>query len=140
MDLANPTVSDGKFKAMLWVHKANHNQFNSVWASESAPGAAMPRPSQEQIARVHLGALAQAVLLDRREYFAVLRDHAVATAWDPAGTELVSQYQGPRRIFFQHNQEGLAAPEVSHPVQGSVAAFDRRQTGVVYTGDLQFTH
>src|SRR5262249_9614982 len=61
VDLANPTVSDGKFKAMLWVHKANHNQFNSVWAAESAPGAAMPRPSQERIAKVHLGALAFAV-------------------------------------------------------------------------------
>jgi len=121
VDLTNPTVSDGKFKAMLWVHKANHNQFNSIWASESAPGAAMPRPSQEQIARVHLGALAQVVLLDRREYFAVLRDHAVATAWDPVGTEIVSQYQNPERIFVQHNQEGLAAPVVSLPVQGSVA-------------------
>ena len=115
MDLANPTVSDSKFKAMLWVHKANHNQFNSIWASETAPGVAMPRPSQEQIARVHLGALAQAVLLDRREYFVVLRDHAVATAWDPVGTELVSQYQGPERIFVQHNQEGLAPPVVSLP-------------------------
>src|SRR5215472_6692151 len=122
VDLANPTVSDGKFKAMLWVHKANHNQFNSVWAAESAPGAAMPRPNQERIARVHLGALALAVLLDRREYFAVLRDHAVASAWDPAGTELVSQYQDPQRIFVQHNQEGLAAPLVSLPVQGTVAA------------------
>jgi hypothetical protein len=122
VDLSNPTVSDGKFKAMLWVHKANHNQFNSVWASESAPGAAMPRPNQEQIAKVHLGALAQAVLLDRGEYFAVLRDHAVATAWDSAGTEFVSQYQNPERIFVQHNQEGLAAPVVSLPVEGSVAA------------------
>jgi len=122
VDLSNPTVSDGKFKAMLWVHKANHNQFNSVWASESAPGAAMPRPNQEQIARVHLGTLAQAVLLDRREYFAVLRDHAVATAWDPAGIEFVSQYQNSERIFVQHNQEGLAAPVVSLPVEGSVAA------------------
>jgi hypothetical protein len=122
VDLTNPTVSDGKFKAMLWVHKANHNQFNSIWASESAPGAAMPRPSQEQIARVHLGALAQAVLLDRREYFAVLRDHAVATAWDPSGTELVSQFQNPERIFVQHNQEGLGVPVVSLPVQGNVAA------------------
>src|SRR5215472_5646695 len=122
VDLANPTVSDGKFKAMLWVHKANHNQFNSIWASETAPGVAMARPSQEQIARVHLGALALAVLLNRREYFAVVRDHAVATAWDPAGTDLVSQYQDPERIFVQHNQEGLAAPVVSLPVQGTVAA------------------
>lgn len=122
VDLANPTVSDGKFKAMLWVHKANHNQFNSVWAPETPPGVAMPRPNQEQIARVHLGALALAVLLDRREYFAVLRDHAVATAWDPAGTELVSQYQDPQRVFVQHNQEGLGPPVVSLPVQGTVAA------------------
>ena len=75
VDLANPTVSDGKFKAMLWVHKANHNQFNSIWASETAPGVAMPRASQEEIAKVHIGALAQAVLLDRAEYLDVLRDH-----------------------------------------------------------------
>src|SRR5262245_21700371 len=74
VDLANTTVSDGKFKAMLWVHKANHNQFNSIWASETAPGVAMPRASQDEIAKVHLGALAQAVLLDRAEYLDVLRD------------------------------------------------------------------
>ena len=51
VDLANPTVSDGKFKAMLWVHKANHNQFNSIWASETAPGVAMPRASQKRLQR-----------------------------------------------------------------------------------------
>src|SRR5215813_1887773 len=122
VDLANPTVSDGKFKAMLWVHKANHNQFNSIWASETPPGVAMPRPSQEQIAKVHLGALAQAVLLDRAEYMDVLRDHGAAVSWDPAGTEFVSQYQDPARIFIQHNQEGIAPPVISLPVQGTVAA------------------
>jgi len=131
VDLANPTVSDGKFKAMLWVHKANHNQFNSIWASETAPGVAMPRASQEEIAKVHLGALAQAVLLDRAEYLDVLRDHGAAVAWDPAGTEFVSQYQDPERLFVQHNQEGLAAPVVSLPVQGTVAA-----DGVVATRQL----
>lgn len=122
VDLANPTVSDGKFKAMLWVHKANHNQFNSVWAPETPPGVAMPRPDQEQIAMVHIGAVAQAVLLDRKDYFAVLHDHAAAGPWEPPGTELVSQYQDARRIFVQHNQEGLTPPVVSLPVQGTVAA------------------
>jgi hypothetical protein len=122
VDLANPTVSDGKFKAMLWVHKANHNQFNSVWAPETPPGVAMPRPDQEQIAMVHIGAVAQAVLLDRKDYFAVLHDHAAAGPWEPPGTELVSQYQDARRIFVQHNQEALAPPVVSLPVQGTVAA------------------
>ncbi|HEU4934259.1 MAG TPA: hypothetical protein VFT48_19375 [Pyrinomonadaceae bacterium] len=128
VDLANPTVSDGKFKSMLWVYRANHNQFNSVWAPEVA---AMPRASQEQIAKVHLGALAQAVLLDRPEYLEVLRDHGAAVAWEPAGTDLVSQYQDPTRIFVQHNQEGLGAPVVSLPVQGTVAA-----DGVVATRAL----
>ena len=122
MDLANPTVSDGKFKAVLWVHKANHNQFNSIWAPETPPGVAMPRPDQEQIAMVHIGAVAQAVLLDRKAYFAVLHDHAAAGQWDPPGTELVSQYQDAERIFVQHNQESLLAPVVSLPVQGTVAA------------------
>jgi hypothetical protein len=122
VDLTNPTVSDGKLKALLWVIAANHNQFNSVWASETPPATTMPRVDQEQVAKVHLGALAQALLLDRSRYLRVLRDHAAAAAWAPVGADFVSQYQNPRRLFVQHNQEGLAAPEISAPVQGTVTA------------------
>jgi hypothetical protein len=121
VDLANATVSDGKFKAMLWVHKANHNCFNSVWAPDASPPVTMTRASQEQVAKVHLGALAQAVLLDRAEYMDVLRDHGAAVLWDPPGTDFVSQYLDPERILVQHNQEGVGAPVVSLPVQGTVA-------------------
>jgi len=122
VDLANPTVSDGKSKALLWVYGANHNQFNSVWPSETPPATTMPRVDQEQVAKVHLGALAQLLLLDHSEYLEVLRDYRVATPWVPSGTEFVSQYQDPERIFLQHNQESLAAPQVSLPVLGTVAA------------------
>lgn len=120
VDLANPTVSDGKLKALLWVYRANHNQFNSVWATETPPAITLPRHEQEQIARVYLGALASALLLDRHEHLDVLRDHASAAPWLPARIELVSQYQDPSRLFVQHEQEGLGPPEVSLPVQGSV--------------------
>ena len=82
----------------------------------------MPRASQEEVAKIHLGSLAQAVLLDRIEYFDVLRDHRAAEAWEPAGVDLVSQHQDGERVFIQHNQEGIAAPVVSLPVQGIVAA------------------
>ena len=122
VDLANPTVSDGAPKALLWVYGANHNQFNSIWSSETPPATTLPRADQEQVARVFIGALAQALLLDRAEYLDVLRDHAVAASWMPAGTNLVSQYQDPDRVFLQHEQEGVAAPQVSLPIQGSVAA------------------
>lgn len=135
VDLTNPTVSDGKLKALLWVIGANHNQFNSVWASETAPAITMPRPDQEQVAKVHLGALAQALLLRRRRYLGVLRDHGLANAWVPAGTDLVSQYQDPDRVFFVHNQEGLGAPQISAPVQGTATAVgvlaDRRLVDLV---------
>jgi hypothetical protein len=122
VDLANPTVSDGRFKALLWVYRANHNQFNTTWPSETPPATTLPRAEQEQIARVHLGALAAALLQDRAGHRDVLRDHAVASAWVPARTLCVSQYQDPDRVFLQHNQEGLAPPQVSSPVQGTVTA------------------
>ena len=122
VDLANPTVSDGKLKALLWVYGANHNQFNSIWPSETPPAFAMPRASQEQIAKVHFGALTQALLLNRSEYLDVLQDHEAAVEWVPAGSDFISQYQDPERVFVQHNQESLLAPEVSSPVQGTVAA------------------
>lgn len=122
IDPANPTVSDGKRKALLWVYRANHNFFNSVWATESAPAVTMPRASQEQVARVFFGTLAQALLLNRPEYLEVLKDHSVAEAWMPLAIDLVSQYQDSERIFIQHNQESLAAPQVSAPVQGTAVA------------------
>ena len=122
VDQANPTVSDGRLKALLWVFGANHNQFNSAWPTETPPATTMPRADQEQVAKVHLGALAQAMLLDRAEYLEVLRDHATAVAWVPAGADFVSQYQDPERVFLQHEQESLAAPQVSLPIQGTVAA------------------
>jgi hypothetical protein len=122
VDLANPTVSDGKFKALLWVLGANHNQFNSAWPSETPPGFAMSRLDQEQIAKVHLGALAAALLLDRDAYFDVIRDHSAAARWEPPGAGFVSQFQDPRRVFVQHEQESTSFPEISSPVHGSVAA------------------
>jgi hypothetical protein len=143
VDLANPTVSDGKLKALLWVYGANHNQFNSVWASETPPATTMPRAEQEQIAKVHFGALAQALLLDRSRYLEVLRNHAVAVTWEPSGANFVSQYQDPKRLFVQHNQESLAAPEISLPVQGTIAANSvvavRQLKDLVNAGSPQMT-
>jgi len=121
-DLANPTVSDGRPKGLLWVYKADHNQFNSVWPPEWSPAPVLPRAEQEKIAKVYIGSLAQAKLLDHDEYEAVLKDHAAAHAWLPPLTLCISQYQDPQRIFVQHEQEGPGFPQISLPVQGVVLA------------------
>jgi hypothetical protein len=122
VNIANATVSDGELKALLWVYRANHNQFNSIWASETPPATTMSRADQELVAKVFLGTIAQAMLLDRSEYLDVLRDHRLAATWMPVNVDLVSQFQDPERVFIQHNQEGIGAPQVSLPVQGTVAA------------------
>jgi hypothetical protein len=61
------------------------------------------------------------MLLDRVEYLEVLRDHRLAEQWMPVNVDLVSQYQDPERVFIQHNQESLLAPQVSLPVQGTAS-------------------
>src|SRR5262249_22335881 len=100
----------------------NHNQFNSAWPSETPAGFAIPRPDQEQIAKVHLGALAAATLLDRVKYFEVIRNHSRAAAWDPSVTVCVSQFQDPLRPFIQHQRACPKLPDISSAIRGSVAA------------------
>ena len=120
VDLANPTQSPLKFKSLMWVHGANHNFFNSIWAQESTN--TITRPQQEQIAKVQLSALAQATLLNVRAYLDLLRDHSLGTTenWLPAGVPLVSQYHDPQRLFLQHFEEPGPGISVSAPVSGTV--------------------
>jgi hypothetical protein len=83
------------------------------------------------------------LLLDERAYLDVLRDHAEAEPWEPPGTDFVSQFQSAERIFIQHNQEGVAPPRISLPVQGTVVANGvtaaRALTDLVNAGAAQTT-
>jgi hypothetical protein len=118
VDLANPTQSAQGFKSLLWIHGANHNYFNSVWQQESQN--TITRAQQEQIAKVYMNAIAQAVLLRKREYLDLLKNHLVGKDWLPAGINLVSQYQDEKRIFIQHFEEAGSNIVVSNPVVGTV--------------------
>ncbi len=121
VDLANPTQSPMKFKTLLWVHGANHNFFNSVWAPEPGP-TGITRPQQEQIAKVQLSALAQATLLDVRAYLDLFRNHSLGATenWLPTGVPLVSQYHDPERLLLQHFEEPGSGITVSAPASGTV--------------------
>jgi dienelactone hydrolase len=118
VDLANPTQPAQGFKSLLWMHGANHNFFNSVWQQESQD--TITRQQQEQIAKVYIGAIAQALLLRRREYLDLLKDHNVGKTWLPAGVKLVSQYQDEQRRFIQHFEEPGSNIVVSSPLVGTV--------------------
>ena len=118
VDLANPTASDGRFKALLVgppresqpvQHDLADGDAGDADADASRAGAGRPG----SLRRPGAG-----MLLGRGEYREVLRDHAAASAWMPPRTVFVSQYQDPERIFLMHNQEGLAPPRGLLPRPG----------------------
>jgi hypothetical protein len=122
VNLANPTAQSTGFKALLWIQGANHNFFNSVWKQES--DNTISRQEQEQIARVYISALAQAILLGRPEYLELFKNHnlGIRAGWLPAGVSFVSQFQSPRRLFLQHFEESGTVLAVSSPSSGRVDA------------------
>ncbi|WP_089719000.1 alpha/beta hydrolase family protein [Candidatus Entotheonella palauensis] len=124
VDLANPAQLAEGTKALLWIHGANHNNFNSQWGQESA--GTLTRDLQEQIAKTYIGAVAQAQLLGQSDYLEILQDPDVVfrNGWITQPVTLVSQYQGADRLFIQHNEESGTAIQISAPVTGNVTSTD----------------
>jgi hypothetical protein len=130
-NLANPLTPAKGHKSLVWVHRANHNYFNSTWDQES-PVPTLARTEQEQIARVFIGAVAQAELLGDHSSLEILRDHQTATAWLPSGLVLVTQHQPAHRIYLQHFEEPGPALQVSPPTTGTAAAVGPQATKLLF--------
>ncbi len=86
------TGDEYRFKATLYIHGANHGQFNTVWGRSDAGGpysrllnlkSIMPAQDQRKIARVFMSAFLDATLLGRKEYIPLFRDYRAGRAWLP---------------------------------------------------------
>jgi len=86
--------TDGKrwFKSAIWMWRANHGQWNTVWgAKDNGPTSGrvlnlrglIDGESQRRFAVVVMTAFLEATLEGRREYLPLFRDHRVAGAWLP---------------------------------------------------------
>ncbi len=80
------------FKSELYIYRANHGQFNTVWGRSDAGyplgwflnlKPLMDAESQRKIARVYLSAFLEATLKGHREYIPLFRDTRVVKAWLP---------------------------------------------------------
>jgi len=80
------------FKTSLYIHQANHGQFNTVWGRSDAGGPytaflnlepILPPEQQQQIARVFISAFLEATLHDQEQYRPLFRDWRTAAAWLP---------------------------------------------------------
>lgn len=88
------SFSDGQyhFKSSVYIYRANHNQFNTVWGSYEYPPplawALNQQPlltgeEQRQVAKVYTGAFLEAALHQEQAYLPFLRNHYTAQSWLP---------------------------------------------------------
>jgi hypothetical protein len=86
--------TDGKpwFKSAVWMYRANHGQWNTVWgAFDNGPQSRrwldldqlIDPQAQRRLALVYFTSFLEATLNDRREYLPLFRDHRVAGDWLP---------------------------------------------------------
>ncbi len=81
-----------RFKAGIYIHRANHGQFNTGWGREDAgpPNAwllnlapLIPPEDQREVAKVYISAFLDATLRDDPRYLLLFRDPRVGAEWLP---------------------------------------------------------
>ncbi|HEX6308015.1 MAG TPA: hypothetical protein VFZ69_07495 [Longimicrobiales bacterium] len=86
------TDGEPHLKAAVFVYRANHGQWNTVWgAHDNGPRSGrildlrtlLPAEDQRQFGRVYISAFLDATLRGRKEYLPLFRDHRVAADWLP---------------------------------------------------------
>jgi dienelactone hydrolase len=95
--------TDGQpwFKSAVWMYRANHGQWNTVWGNKDGGPASprfldlrglVPEEAQRQMARVYLSGFLEATLKGKKEYLPIFRDHRVIGSWLPK-TMYVTRFQ-----------------------------------------------
>ena len=83
---------DFHFKSAVYVYRANHGQWNSVWGSgDSGPRSArtldlrglISEEDQRRFAEIYISAFLEVVLKGNKEYLPIFRDHRVIGQWLP---------------------------------------------------------
>ncbi|MEQ9398825.1 MAG: hypothetical protein RJQ04_06610 [Longimicrobiales bacterium] len=95
------TDDDFHFKSAIYVYRANHGQWNSVWgAHDNGPRSGrildlrtlIPGQDQRRFAEVYVSAFLETVLKGDERYLPMFRDHRVVGEWLPK-TMYVTRYE-----------------------------------------------
>ncbi|WP_133687545.1 cation diffusion facilitator family transporter [Maribacter spongiicola] len=93
------TDSINRFKSGVYIHHANHGQFNSTWGNSDfgAPTKwllnlkpLLKEKQQQEAAKVFISAFADASLKGKKEYRSIFKNVAVAKQWLPVEHYLTS--------------------------------------------------
>ena len=95
------TDDDFHFKAAIYVYRANHGQWNTVWQNhDNGPRAGrildlralLPQRDQRHFAELYVSAFLDVVLKGDKRYLPMFRDHRVIGHWLPK-TMYVTRYE-----------------------------------------------
>jgi dienelactone hydrolase len=109
------TPGSDQVKAALYVHRANHGQFNTRWGAGDMPGlysrfenleGLLDGEEQRKVAAVVIAAFLEATLRGERGYLAVLRDPRTARAWLP-DTLILARFQAATDRILSTFEEDL---------------------------------
>ncbi|MDX1577094.1 MAG: MFS transporter [Gemmatimonadota bacterium] len=95
------TDGEDRFKAAVYMYRANHGQWNTVWGNQDwGPrsgrslelGGLIDPEAQREFGKIYISAFLEATLRDRSEYLPIFRDHRVIGGWLPE-TMYVTRFQ-----------------------------------------------
>jgi hypothetical protein len=111
------------FKSAIYIYRANHNQFNTVWGKFDVSGTdrallnqkpIMALEKQRQLAKVILSAFIEATINERNEYLPVFQDIRNASAWLPVDIYL-NQYQDSKFKVIANFEEDIDVTTTTIP-------------------------
>ncbi len=100
-DRVRYTAGGDWFKSELYIYRANHGQFNTVWGRSDAGyplgwflnlKPLLNPEDQRRIARIYISAFLEATLRGRREYLPLFRDYRSISSWLPQ-TLYINRYE-----------------------------------------------
>ncbi len=117
--------TDGKpwFKSAIYVYRANHGQWNTVWNNHDAgPRSArfldlrglLTPEEQRQFGKVVIAGFLEATLKDKKQYLPMFRDHRTIGQWLPK-TMYVTRFQDSNFRTLADYQEDVEVETGSGP-------------------------
>ena len=111
------------FKTSLYIYRANHGQFNTVWGKYDwgrphgiilNTKELLAGEDQRQVARVYMSAFLDATLKNNRSYLPMFRDYRLASSWLPK-TYYVSRFEDSRTLFVADFTEDIDVTTTTLP-------------------------
>ena len=128
--------TDGRywFKTSLYIYRANHGQFNTVWANRDwglpfgyvlNVEPLLTGEEQREIAKVYISAFLDVTLKSNDAYLPLFRDHRVAAQWLPK-TFYVNRFEDSRTHIVCDYDEDIDVTTAT--MKGGVLSGERLRT------------